>query len=209
MSNYNLFMICPQPIETAFTPLPTGYHIRTCRKEEIAIWKAMPFDDQVTANKYEPFMQDYFNRVYASKEELFYERCLFLCDSDDKPIGTAFIWPISDNINTLHWFKILKGYENKGLGRALLSVLLSSLPKEDYPLYLHTQPESNRAIKLYSDFGFKFIIDKKIGSRINHLDASLPILYKNMPEPVFAQLKMVNAPASFLKALALSNQDEF
>ena len=50
--------------------------------------------------------------------------------------------------------------EGKGLGRALLTEILKNA---GLPIYLHTQPTPARAIKLYSDFGFKLTTDPIIG----------------------------------------------
>ena len=54
---------------------------------------------------------------------------------------------------------MLNEYEGKGIGRALLSYVMQSLPQNEYPVFLHTHPASFRAIKLYSDMGFKLLTD--------------------------------------------------
>lgn len=209
MADPNLFMMCTQLNKEALTRMPEGYTLRPCRKEELSVWKAMPFDDAKTALAYEPYMQSYFELVYQDKSDLFFKRCLFLCDANDQPIGTAFIWPAYDKITTLHWVKVKKDYEDKKLGRAMLSVILGSLSKEDFPIYLHTQPGSYRAIKLYSDFGFKFITDEQVGTRHNDLDTVLPELEKLMTKEAFEQLQFVSAPADFLNHLSHYPHDEF
>ena len=91
---------------------------------------------------------------------------MFICDASDKPVASTFIWRSYGKINTIGWFRVLPEYEEHGLGRALLSEILKDA---DYPVYLHTQPTSARAIKLYSDFGFKLLTDPIIGYRKNEL----------------------------------------
>ena len=91
----------------------------------------------------------------------------------------------------------------------MLSVILGSLSKEDFPIYLHTQPGSYRAIKLYSDFGFKFITDEQVGTRHNDLDTVLPELQKLMTKEAFEQLQFVSAPVDFLNHLSHYPHDEF
>lgn len=209
MAEPNLFMVCTQLNKEALIPMPEGFTLRPCRKEELSIWKAMPFDDEVTALAYAPYMQSYFNLVYQDKSDLFYERCLFLCDADDCPIGTAFIWPAYNQINTLHWVKIKKEYEDKKLGRAMLSAILGPLAQEDFPIYLHTQPGSYRAIKLYSDFGFRFITNEQVGARHNDLDRVLPKLEESMTKEAFEQLQFVQAPTDFISLLSHYSHDEF
>lgn len=206
----NIFMMCESLHPDALRELPLGFHIRTCRKRELEIWKAIHFDNSITAAKYHDFMTHYFNNVYAEKGDLFFEKCLFVCDNDnDKPIGTCFIWKAYNKINTLHWFKVSKHYEGRGIGRALLSVVMQDLKNEDYPVYLHTQPSSYRAIKLYSDFGFSLLSNPVIGTRHNDVEESLPILEKYMPREDFIHLKICQAPTDFLDAVNSSNMAQF
>ena len=108
----NIFMMCEKLNNNALSHLPVGYHIRTCRKNELDIWKEFPFDNEEDKKEYYQFMSNYFNDVYSNKDEEFFNRCLFLCeDKTDKPIATCFIWKAYDKINTVHWFKTLKEYE--------------------------------------------------------------------------------------------------
>jgi len=147
--------------------------------------------------------------VYGKKVDLFFEKCLFVCDINDNPIATAFVWKAYDQINAFHWFKVLKEHEGKGIGRALLSIVMQELKQEDYPVYLHTQPGSFRAIKLYSDFGFNLLSDPVIGSRKNHLEECLPILKQFMPGEDFKNLNVSDAPDHFLNVLRTAKDDQF
>ena len=155
-------------------------------------------------------MNNYFNVVYGNKTEEFYNRCLFVCEEQtDKPVATCFIWKAYNKINTIHWFKTLKEYEGKGLGRALLSYIMCSLNDNDYPVFLHTQPSSFKAIGLYSDFGFKIVTDKTIGYRENNFEESLPILKQFMRKDTFDNLQFVEAPVIFNESAKLSKKSEF
>ena len=209
MADPNLFMICQKLNEEAFIDMPKGYHLRLCTKEELPIWKAFPFDDETTAKEYESFMQEYFDLVYKPHIDEFYKQCLFLCDDKNNPIGTAFIWKAYQQFTTLHWVKIKKEYENQHLGKAMLSAILKTVNKDDFPIYLHTQPESYRAIKLYSDFGFQFITNKKVGHRENHLEEGLDELKKLMKKEAFSKFKFTNAPENFICRLSKFDHDEF
>ena len=197
----NLFMMCSEVNETAFADLPEGYAIRLCRPDEIDVWKAMPFDDPADAATHEDVMDAYLNDVYAPKGDLFYRRCLFVCDSHNHPIATGFLWRTLDAFPTLHWLKVRKGEEGKGIGRALLTHLLSSLPEAELPVYLHTQAGSFRAIKLYSDLGFRLITNPQIGSRKNHLLQARSYLRRHMPDRFYRELRETSAPESFLDLL--------
>ena len=205
----NIFMICEAADSKAFSELPAGYAVRNCRPDELDIWKAMPFDDPAQAKEYEGFMTDFFSTVYGGKEEMFFAGTLFVCDARDKPVATCLLWKAYGEFNTVHWFKVLKEYEGRGIGRALLSIIMRNLERSDYPVYLHTQPGSFRAIKLYSDFGFALLKGEKFGSRKNDLAECLPILAEFMPEKHFRNLKITAAPEEFEKTLRRYETIEF
>lgn len=205
----NLFMMCEKLNISALSTMPDGYHIRYIRPDELDLWKALPFDDPETAREYYAYMTEFFNNVYSDKQDMFFHTCLFACDENDTPVGTCFVWKAYDRINTIHWFKVLKTHENQGIGRALLSYVMKDLTDSDYPVYLHTQPSSYRAIKLYSNFGFSFISDPVVGSRENHLNECLPILKQYMFEKDFSNLKIAHAPQALLEAADSSEITQF
>ena len=205
----NIFMICEQVNKSAYGEMPDGYKLRLCRHDELHIWKIIHFDDEQTAKKHLGYMDYYYDAVYAPKGNLFYEKCLFVVDVNDNPIATCLIWKAYGAISTVHWYKVKKKYEGKGIGRALLTVIMRNLSQSDYPVLLHTQPESNRAIKLYSDFGFKICTDDKIGSRENHVSDSLSVLKSSMPRQYFDNLQFATVPKDILSLLSARTIDEF
>jgi len=208
--DYNIFMMCDKLNKNALRDIPSGYHIRNCRPNELRIWKEFPFDNEEDKKEYYEYMSQYFNDVYGNNLNEFYNRCLFLCDDKtDKPIATCFVWKSYNKINTIHWFKTLKKYENKGLGRALLSYILCSLNEDDFPVFLHTQPGSFRAIGLYSNFGFKIVTNDIIGYRENNYKESLPILKQFMRKDLFNSLQFVEAPKIFDESAKTSNISQF
>lgn len=206
----NIFMMCDKLNTSTLKELPNGFHIRNCRPNELKIWMEFPFDNEDDKKNNYQYMCDYFKNVYGNNEEEFYKRCLFVCeDKTEKPIATCFIWKSYNKINTIHWFKTLKEYEGKGLGKSLLSHIMKSLKEEDYPIFLHTQPASFRAIGLYSSFGFKIITNEVIGYRENNYKESLPILKQFMNEESFNKLEFIEAPPSFDEAAKSSKISQF
>ena len=164
----DVFMICKKINKRAFKNLSSEYFTRNLRKTELEIWKKLPFNNY-TEKEYND-MTEWYNMVYGKNEALFYNKCLVVCNKNDKIIGTGFLWNSYDGqINSVHWLKVIPEYENKGIGRALLTILFHSIKENDLPIYLHTQTGSYRAIKLYSDFGFKILTDKKIGQVNNNI----------------------------------------
>ena len=204
----NLFMMCKKLNKKALCDMPSGFHVRTCQKNELDIWKAMPFDQPELAKQNYDYMTKYYNSVYAKNEDLFFQKCLFVCNKENEPIGTCFAWKAYDKITTIHWFKVLKNYEGKGIGRALLSIVMKSLNNDEFPVFLHTHLGCYRATKLYSDFGFYLLSDPIIG-RKNDLKESLPILKKLMPPQDYQNLRITKSPKFFLEAVGSSSEDEF
>jgi ribosomal protein S18 acetylase RimI-like enzyme len=213
----NIFMMCEALNSNALSELPASYSVRSCRLDELGVWKTMPFDDMDLAKEYEDFMSDYFATTYGGKEELFFAKTLFVCDSprerlrqrQNSPLATCLIWKAYNEFNTIQWFKVLKKHEGQGIGRALLSIAMQQLEMCDYPIYLHTQPSSFRAIKLYSDFGFSLLSGDKFGIRDNDLDECLPILEEFMPKEYFDKLRIVNAPKEFEDAVNKYDTNQF
>ncbi|MEE3343163.1 MAG: GNAT family N-acetyltransferase [Bacilli bacterium] len=206
----NIFMMCDRLNTKALSKLSEEFYIRTCREDELKLWKEFPFDNAQDKKDNINYMTNYFNDVYSNKIDEFYKRCLFVCEKKtDKPIATCFIWKSYNKINTIHWFKTLKEYEGKGIGRALLSYIMLSLDQEDYPVFLHTQPSSFRAIGLYSDFGFKIVTNKTIGYRDNNYKESLPILKQFMQTDKYNNLKFIEAPSLFNESAKTSKINQF
>lgn len=208
MPDGNLFMTCDRIERGAFGAPPRGVELRCCRPDELDLWKAMHFDLPEVAREFRPFMDEYFERVYAPQGGLFFERCRFAC-VDGAPVGTCFVWKAYGRVNTVHWFKVLRAYEGRGIGRALLTDVLGGLGPDELPVCLHTQPSSYRAIKLYTDFGFRFITDAAVGARANDLEAALPALRRAMPAAAFEALGFARAPRALLEAAAGERFSEF
>jgi ribosomal protein S18 acetylase RimI-like enzyme len=207
----NIFMMCEKPDRAAFSPMPEGYHVRHVWESEIGFWKLMPLDgwDDADRQGFLRYMEDCFERMYAPKGDLFYRTCLVVADESDHPVGTCFTWKMYDRFTTMHWLKVLGKHEGRGIGRALLSTVMGKLAEDDYPVYLHTQTGSFRAIHLYGEFGFKILRDPVVGNRGNDIDRGLPILEKLMPDGHYRKLQFCNAPQDFLEAVADHGTDDF
>ena len=113
---YNLFMMCESLRREAFAPLPAGYSVRLCREDELETWMALNAESPESF----PFLQDYYQRVYQNQGKLFFEKCLFVCDSQDTPVGTCFLWKAYGKITTLHWLKVLPQLEQAPMQKLVL-----------------------------------------------------------------------------------------
>ena len=205
----NLFMMCASPNPAAFTDCPAGYHIRPIRADELSVWCRFPFDcEEGDISRHIAYMEDYYRRVYAPREDEFFTRCLMICGKDDLPLGTCFAWKVYGAFWTIHWFKVWKTHEGRGLGRALLSAVMKTVPTDGYPVYLHTQPSSYRAIGLYTDFGFSLLTDDVIGHRENHLSDAEPYL-KHFMGSHYSRLTYARSDGTLHRAALCTEDNRF
>jgi len=201
IGGYHLFMVCDAPNPAAYRGLPAGYSFRLCRPDELNIWAHI-----ATEEIYASYALAFYNRTYAPHADDFFRRCTFVCDGNGNPVATSMIWRSYGQINTVGWTRVLPNHEGKGIGRALLSEILRTA---EYPVYLHTQPTSICAIKLYADFGFKFITNAVIGHRRNDLAKSLPYVERVMSKIDFARLQFTTADTALHRAALQVEQSEF
>lgn len=203
----NIFMVCDSVNRKAFSQLPPKYKFRTCRENELDIWMGFPFDDEKAKIQYRSFMIEYFETTYAKRKELFFKKCLFVVDEKDRPVATCFIWKAYGKIPSIHWFKTIKNAEGQGIGRALLTEVMKN--ENEYPIILHTQPSSFRAIKLYSDFGFKIATNKKVGMRKNQYQEALPILKEFMKPEAYKNLQFGEIKKEYIDLLSKEKTNQF
>lgn len=199
--DYNIFMMCERLNHRALSDLHSDYYFRNCRQDELELWKAFPFDSDTVPVEYEDFMNQIIEDTYRGDMETFFQNTLFVCNKEGRPVATCSHWKAYGKINTIHWLKTLKAYEGKGIGRAVLSAIMRRFVDRDYPIYLHTQPGSFRAIKLYSDFGFHMLRGGRLGRRMNELEKCLPILKEFMPKKDFEHLRITDTPDDLIKLL--------
>lgn len=204
----NLFMVCRALNPLAAAALPAGFAFALCTPDDLPEWYAFPFDTQEDALRHMPYMKAYYERVYAPHGDLFFGRCLFVLSPDGRKIGTCFLWPAYGRVTTLHWLKVKRDHEGMGIGRALIARTMQQAVSRDYPVYLHTQPESFRAIGLYADFGFALLTDPFIGPRKNDLEECLPWLRQHMGRH-FEKLTYDRAGSDLLTSAAQSGDSEF
>lgn len=205
----NLFMICRALRREAIREVPPPYRLRPIRRDELGLWRAMPFDDEATASAYDDFMRDWWERTYAARADEFFAGTLFAVDEADRPVGTCLLWDAYGRLPTIHWLKVVRAHEGRGVGRALVSAVMRDLPDERYPVYLHTQPESVAAIRLYADFGFELLAGDRFGTRANDLADGLDYLRRHMAPEAFASLRVTTPPPDFVAFMATTRTEEF
>jgi ribosomal protein S18 acetylase RimI-like enzyme len=86
-------------------------------------------------------------------------------NSEKKCIGTAMAWFddhfFREGYGRVHWVGIHPDYQGKGLAKPLVCKTMEIISERHSKVYLTTQTESFKAIKIYLDFGFKPFFKEK------------------------------------------------
>lgn len=200
----NLFMMCPAPRPDAYAPFPGGFRVRQMGEADLSVWTAMPFDVSGDAERFRTYMEGYVERVYGPDMERSFGQTAVV-EQRGRVVGVCTRWRAYDLIETIQWLKVAPEFEGRGLGRALMSRVLEGA---QWPVYLHTQPESFRAVGLYADLGFHLLEGERFGRRVNHLHESMPYLEERMGRENFEKLTTAPAPESFLRVMAKATTDD-
>jgi len=198
----NLFMWCPAPAADAFVPLPDGLVYRPFSPALLEDWISLQQNGSYEERDY---LLDYYHRVYAPLTDRFGERWHLLY-AGETLVASCILWEAYPGYETIHWLKVHPLYEGRGLGRAILT---KTLETHSGDVFLHTQPASFRAIKLYTDFGFSLLTDPAVGTRENHLTDVLPVLSRVMTPDAYGALRFAQCPKGFLKAAASVSESRF
>ncbi len=94
-------------------------------------------------------------------------------------------------VSVLHWLAVDKRDTGKGYARMLITEVLKVFERleESEKIYLHTQPGSYKAIKLYNDFGFCIAKEDTYGTAVNEYQEAMPILKKYMSKESYIKLE--------------------
>lgn len=136
----------------------------------------------------------YFMERYGGKSSELKKRCIFLKDiRKGEYIGTCMAWFETKGdkmVHVLHWLAVADEYSGRGYARMLITQVMilfeKYAPMES--IYLHTQPWSYRAIKLYNDFGFCLPRNDVYGTAVNEYEEAMKILERCMSEEAYEKL---------------------
>jgi ribosomal protein S18 acetylase RimI-like enzyme len=170
--------------------IPNGYRLKLFEKGDETFWAAIEtsvgeFDNQEEACRY-------FEDHYLADISHLRERCLFVLDEKDHYAGTCTAWfdrKENDTVGSLHWLAVKPEYQRKGLATALVSEVMKIFDiSQSFPVYLHTQTWSYRAIIIYSHFGFRILKSQHFSQYKNDFEDAMPVLKKVINEKCFREL---------------------
>ena len=137
-------------------PLPQGYYFRNFKDGDQEIWAQIETAAGEFSSIYKALKR--FRYEFTGFETELRSRCFFLCDRNDRAIGTSMGWYGQDLngeiIGRLHWIAIHPDYQGKKLGKPLVARAIKRMQQSHAKAYLTSQTTSWKAINMYLDFGF-------------------------------------------------------
>ena len=186
---YNTIMKCSEYI-CRDIDLPNGFSITSYQHGYEKEWAKLEnsigdFDSVKEAEKY-------FTETYLQNPELL-PNILFALNKDGDVVGSCIAWQDMRGINSvssLHWLVVDDLYQGKGLGRALCTAVMNIYSKlSTFPVYIHTQPWSWKAILLYLSLGFKLQKTDSFSHYENEYEKVMIELKKILPEEQYKLLE--------------------
>ena len=190
----SIILRCDRIDKSAYLELDSDVEIEFYKKGMETVWTGV----QKGAGEFQRVIDldvtAYFIERYGREQDELEKRCIFLKKkSTKKYIGTCMAWfehKGEVEVPVLHWLAIDDAYSGKGYARMLITQVLKIFEQLDarQKIYLHTQPASYRAIKLYNDFGFCMTRTDTYGTAVNEYEDALPILKKHMTFDSYSKL---------------------
>ena len=152
---YNTILKCAD-YRPGNVALPDGFTIVSYRRGFERGWaelecSAGDFASTVEAEKY-------FAETYLQDPELL-PNILFALNRNHEIVGSCIAWHDlrgEKRVSSLHWLVVREKDQGIGLGRALATAVMNIFAEHGaFPVYIHTQPWSWKAILLYASLGFR------------------------------------------------------
>lgn len=186
---YNTILRCDHYL-TKDTALPNGYSVVTYKPGYEKAWAELEYSvgDFNSAGEAE----EYFVSTYLKDTDKT-DNILFLKDAEDKIIGSSIAWQDDRNgalVSSLHWLIVDEDHQGMGLGKALCCAVMNIYAgKGAFPVYIHTQPWSWKAILLYVSLGFKLQKYDTFSHYVNQYDDAMRTLKEQLSDDQFELLE--------------------
>lgn len=190
----SIIMRCDRIDKSAYLALDSDVEIDFYKKGMETVWAKI----QKAAGEFEKVTEKdvitYFIERFWCAQDKLGKRCIFLKEKNtENYIGTCMAWfghKGKEEIPVLHWLAVDDSYSGKGYARMLITHVLQIFERSyaGQKIYLHTQPASYMAIKLYHDFGFRMTRTDTYGTAVNEFKDALPVLKKYMTFDSYSKL---------------------
>lgn len=139
--------------------------------------------------------ENYFVETYLKDPELLQD-ILFAINAKKEVVGSCIAWKDmrgGETVSSLYWLVVDEAYQRIGLGRALCIAVMNIYANKDaFPVYIHTQPWSWKAILLYSSLGFRLQKTDSFSHYVNEYEKAMTELRKTVPEDRYELLKQTS-----------------
>lgn len=138
------------------TPPPPDYIIRPYQDGDEAHWAAI--EASVGEFDHEADALAYWEREFRPHLDMVRRRSLFAIGPTGEYLGTCTAWEQYDPIPLflIHWVAVRPQAQGLGLGGALVCWAMELFRQAGtFPVTLHTQTWSHKAIRLYHKLGFR------------------------------------------------------
>ncbi len=180
----NIIMRAESFSPSFFCSLPEGFRIKPYEPGDETQWASIEtavgeFDTETEA-------REYFVKVYLPYQDEIRRRCFFVLSPEGEYVGTCTAWFLSGEsgeTGVLHWFGVRPKYQGLGLGKALLNKTMRFFEEANaYPVYLHTQTWSHKAIWLYIAAGFCLLKKATFAESPNDYNEAMEVLKEAVPQ---------------------------
>lgn len=187
---YNIILRCDSYL-TATPVLRNNYEFRMYQKGDARKWAQLEYEigDFNSVNEAE----QYFLSTYCSENALdITERCVFAVNEKDEIVGSCIAWKDLKGdlfVASLHWLIVSPQYQGMGIGKALCQKIMQIFnTKDEFPVYIHTQPWSYKAIILYIRQGFKIQKTDSFSQYENQFNFAMNTLKNVLSEKQYEEL---------------------
>lgn len=191
----SIIMRCDSINQGAFLNASNKFHIVKYRPGMEYIWAKIQKESGQFEGYSDEDILEYFKKTFVQENSQIAERCIFLKDTTgENYIGTCCAWfseKEKTEVPVLHWLAVVPEYRGMGCARMLITETLKVFMQKynNQAIYLHTQPASYQAIKLYNDFGFNIAMEDYYGKAQNEYDEAIRILQSLMNQEAFERLQ--------------------
>lgn len=185
---YHTIMKCVD-YERRNIELPDGFSIVSYQQGYEAEWAKLEYSIGDFGSVTEA--EKYFVETYLQNPEL-YSNILFVLNKENDVVGSCIAWQDMKgtySVSSLHWLAVHEQYQGIGLGRALGTAVMNLYANQGaFPVYIHTQPWSWKAILLYLSLGFKLQQTDTFSHYVNEYEKAITELRRIVTKEQYALL---------------------
>lgn len=190
----SIIMRCDRIDKSAYAEPDSDVEIEFFQQGMESVWAEVQKGAGEFADCTETEVVSYFTKRFGESQQELERRCILLKEKETGTyIGTCIAWfepKGEETVPVLHWLAVKDTYANRGYARVLITKIMNIFEQVDseQKIYLHTQPCSYKAIKLYNDFGFCMTKADTYGTAVNEYTEAMAILEKYMTSESYKRL---------------------